>query len=80
MSVYNDYLQAKQDGEVKMKVFMRSQQIGLKSNNITSKMLSGYIHSFDDECIRLEREECIVFRDEIVSMKPDDGRDKREHR
>lgn len=76
MDVYADYLQSKKDGNVRMKVFLRSQQVGSK-NNITSKMLSGFIHSFDAECIRLEDEECIIFRSEIVSMKPDDGRDHR---
>lgn len=70
MKVYDEYLQSKKDDNVRMKVFLRSQQMGAK-NNITSKMLSGYIHSFDDECVRLEDEECIIFRSEIVSMKPD---------
>ena len=75
MSVYSDYLQEKMDGHVRMKVFLKSQQVGSR-NNITSKMLAGYINDFDEECVRLEDEECIILRHEIVSMKPDDGRDR----
>lgn len=77
MSVYSDYLQEKMDQHIRMKVFLKSQQVGSR-NNITSKMLSGYISSFDEECLKLEDEECIILRNEIVSMKPDDGRDRKE--
>lgn len=75
MSVYSEYLQEKMDNHIRLKVFLKSQQVGSR-NNITSKMLSGYIGAFDEECVQLEDEECIILRNEIVSMKPDDGRDR----
>lgn len=76
-NVYLEYLEEKRQSRTRMKVFLKSQQIG-SNKNITSKMLSGFIHSFDDYCIRLEEEECIIFINEVVSMKPDDGRDRRD--
>lgn len=72
MSIFVSYLEEKRDNREKIKVYLKSKTTG-RQNKINSIMLTGLVHSVDDETLRLEHKECIIERDEIISIKPDDG-------
>lgn len=72
MSIFTDYLEEKKDKREKVKVYLKSKTTG-KQNNVNSIMLTGFVHSVDEETLRLEHKECIVERNVIVSIKPDLG-------
>lgn len=74
MSVFEDYLQEKRQNKERVKVYLKSRTGS--QNRIKSIMLTGLINDFDDETVRLESKECIIERNEIVSIKPDDGKDE----
>lgn len=74
MSIFEDYLQEKRQNKERVKVYLKSRTGS--QNRIKSIMLTGLINDFDDETVRLESKECIIERNEIVSIKPDDGKDE----
>ena len=68
-TVWSEYLQEKKDNKERIKVFLKSRK-QKNQQKIISTMLSGYVHSFDEDTLRLEKEECIIERNEIFSIKP----------
>jgi ssDNA-binding replication factor A large subunit len=72
MSVFVNYLNEKKKNGETVKVYLKSTTTG-RNNKIISKMLTGLVHSVDEETLRLENEECIIERSDIVSVKPDNN-------
>ena len=71
MSLFVKYLKEKQNKKEKVKVYLKS-QTG-KDGSIKSKMLQGFIEDVDENTIQLSDEECIIERNDVVSIKPDRG-------
>ena len=74
MSIFVDYLTEKKDAGELILVYCKSKTTG-RQNRVNSLMLKGYVHSVDEDTLRLERQECIIERSDIISIKPEDGED-----
>lgn len=73
MSIFTEYLEEKKSNGEKVKVYLKSKTTG-RNNKINSIMLTGLVHSVDEDTLRLADQECIIMVQEIISIKPDDGR------
>lgn len=71
-STWASYLDEKRTNREIIKVYLKS-KTG-KIAKVNSIMLTGFVHSFDEETLRLTDKECIIERHDIISIKPDDGR------
>jgi len=67
MSTFGNYLKEKKEKKERIKVYLIS--YGAKQ-----KMLSGLVVDFDEDSIRLDSQECLVERGQVISYKPDDGK------